>query len=257
MSNESRAPDRRTKRSTDLEANTLRVEELITRYRMVEPVTAAGPGAAPTMEDVARHAVKVIEGADSASITTLRAGRFSTPAATDDATREADYLQYRLGSGPCVDAVLDATVYHPADLLHDDRWPEFGRLVAEEFGFRSMLSFRLLTDLDDDSIAGLNVYARAPRAFDEHDVLTGLLLAAHAAGAVTAATSRERVVNLERALQSNRDIGTAMGIIMGLHKVTRERAFDLLHAASQNHNRKLRDVAADVIETGTLWIDPA
>lgn len=257
MCSETHPHDEGTAVSDDLEANALRVDELISRYRMVEPVIAAEPGGAPTMEDVARHAVTFIEGAESASITTLRAGRFSTPAATDDATREADYLQYRLGSGPCVDAVLDANVYHPGDLLHDDRWPEFGRLVFEEFGFRSMLSFRLMTDLDDDTIAGLNVYARSPHAFDEHDVITGLLLAAHAAGAVTATIDRERVLNLERALQTNRDIGTAVGIIMGLHKVTRERAFDLLRAASQNRNRKLRDIAAEVIDTGYLWIDPA
>ena len=256
MSTEKHPKSRPDQDVAETEANAMRVEELIERYRQVEPLITGPDGAAPTVDDIARHATKFITGADSASITTYRGGKFSTAAATDEVTRAADHLQYRLGSGPCLDAILDSSVYHPADLRHDDRWPEFGRRVHEEFGFTSMLSFRLLTDLDDDTIAGLNVYARAPHAFDQHDLMTGLLLAAHAAGAVTAAIDRERVVNLERALESNRDIGTAMGVIMGLHKVTRERAFDLLRAASQNQNRKLRDVAADVIELGTLWIDP-
>jgi hypothetical protein len=34
--------------------------------------------------------------------------------------------------------------------------------------------------------------------------------------------------------------------------VTREQAFDLMRIASQRTNRKLRDIAADVLDTGTL-----
>ena len=43
---------------------------------------------------------------------------------------------------------------------------------------------------------------------------------------------------------------------MTQHKVTREQAFDLLRIASQNTNRKLRDVALDVIDTGTVDVTP-
>ena len=39
---------------------------------------------------------------------------------------------------------------------------------------------------------------------------------------------------------------------MSEYKISRSRAFDLLRIASQNSNRKLRDVAADVAHTGTL-----
>jgi hypothetical protein len=61
-----------------------------------------------------------------------------------------------------------------------------------------------------------------------------------------------RAVNLEIALASNREIGIAIGVLMSLGKVTREHAFDLLRDVSQCTNRKLRDIALDVIETGTI-----
>ncbi|WP_404388649.1 ANTAR domain-containing protein [Humibacillus xanthopallidus] len=58
--------------------------------------------------------------------------------------------------------------------------------------------------------------------------------------------------NLRRALGHSRDIGAAVGVLMALRKVTREEAFDLLRRASQDQNRKLCDLALDVLNTGEL-----
>jgi hypothetical protein len=66
------------------------------------------------------------------------------------------------------------------------------------------------------------------------------------------ACAQTRAVNLEAALESNREIGIAVGVLMSLHKVTKEHAFDVLRAASQRTHRKLRDVAVDVTETGSI-----
>lgn len=63
---------------------------------------------------------------------------------------------------------------------------------------------------------------------------------------------RAKIANLETALVSARRIGAAMGVLMASQKVTDEEAFDLLRRASQNNQRKLRDVAEDVMLTGTL-----
>jgi hypothetical protein len=64
--------------------------------------------------------------------------------------------------------------------------------------------------------------------------------------------AQERAAGLVLALDSNRQIGTAVGVLMALHKVTKEQAFDLLKWTSHNTNRKIREVADDVVETGTL-----
>jgi AmiR/NasT family two-component response regulator len=57
---------------------------------------------------------------------------------------------------------------------------------------------------------------------------------------------------LEAALGSSREIGMAMGVLMSRGRTSQDEAFDLLRRASQHLNRKLRDVAANVIETGVL-----
>lgn len=63
---------------------------------------------------------------------------------------------------------------------------------------------------------------------------------------------RDKVHNLEIALEHSRDIGVAMGIVMATERVGRDCAFGMLSTASQNENRKLFVVAAEVIQTGTV-----
>ncbi|HET7801999.1 MAG TPA: ANTAR domain-containing protein [Humibacillus xanthopallidus] len=204
------------------------------------------------LEAVARMAVELIDRAEWASITRLADGEFTTVALTDDKACEADAIQYSVGSGPCLDAIIDDAVYRPSDLRHCEKWPEFGRRVSRELGVESMLSYRLLKETDDESIHGLNIYSRGRAAFDDDDVLVGLMIATHGALAAQSLVDARKIDNLQRALVSNREIGTAMGVLMTRHRVTRDQAFDLLRMASQNSNRKLRDVALEVAETGEL-----
>lgn len=196
-------------------------------------------------------AVTQVPGAEWASITRGRSGTFLTLAATDPDAERLDRLQYDLGTGPCVDAILEDTTFVTGDLAEDGRWPEFGRLATQATDVQSMLSFRLFVE-NDDLIAGLNLYSTRLYAFDESAELIGTVLATHGALAVAAAGARERAAGLQRALLSNRDIGVAMGVLMATYKITRDQAFSLLRVASQNSNRKLHDVACDVADTGTL-----
>jgi AmiR/NasT family two-component response regulator len=56
--------------------------------------------------------------------------------------------------------------------------------------------------------------------------------------------------NLKRALEHSRGIGAAIGIIMAFKKMTQDEAFDWLRRASQDQNRKLYDMAQDIVATG-------
>jgi AmiR/NasT family two-component response regulator len=58
----------------------------------------------------------------------------------------------------------------------------------------------------------------------------------------------DEVRQLKEALDSNRRIGMAMGLVMAQLQVTDDEAFDALRRISQNTNRKLRDVADDVLQ---------
>jgi ANTAR domain-containing protein/GAF domain-containing protein len=197
------------------------------------------------------RAVELVPGAEHAGITRGRDGRFETVAATDALVGAVDAIQYELRSGPCVDAILESTVFSAPDLRTDHRWPEFGARAAD-LGVLSMLSFRLFTENNPDLNAGLNLYATGPSAFDETSESVGMLFATHGALAVAGAAAQEKADNLVIALQNSREIGVAMGVLMTRHQTTREEAFNLLRIASQRMHRKLADVAAEVADTGTL-----
>jgi AmiR/NasT family two-component response regulator len=57
---------------------------------------------------------------------------------------------------------------------------------------------------------------------------------------------------LQAALESNRRIGIAVGILMTRLRITDDAAFELLRRASNDRNVKLRLVAEEVIYTGEL-----
>ena len=207
------------------------------------------------MAAVTRLAVAAVPGVEQASISEGRNGRFSTIASTGDMATVSDRIQYELGTGPCVDAVIDDAVYRSNDIVCESRWPEFGRRAHAETGATSMMSLRLFME-GDDRTAGLNLYSTARAAFDDDAYVVATVVATISATALIAASARERVENLQRALTSNRRIGMAMGVLMSSHKVTEDDAFTLLRIASQNGNRKLTDIADDVITTGTLELPP-
>jgi hypothetical protein len=200
---------------------------------------------------IVRLGVETVGGAEYAGVTIFKRGQFETPAASGDIPRQVDKIQYSLNSGPCVDALLDNAVYVSANLAADTRWPEFGRRTVDEVGIISMMAFRLFLE-DEESRAGLNFYSTQPDAFDHESARTGGVFATHAGIAISAATRQERIDHLETALLTNREIGVAIGILMARELLTQEQAFDLLRMASQHTHRKLRDIASDVIDTGTL-----
>ena len=58
--------------------------------------------------------------------------------------------------------------------------------------------------------------------------------------------------HLLAAVSSREVIGQAQGILMERFKITAAMAFHMLMLASQHGNRKLRDIADGLVETGQL-----
>lgn len=212
---------------------------------------AAEATAHDALQAVATVASRSVPGADAVSISRQRLDHFETVAATDDAAVRADEMQYQLGHGPCVDAVEKDHVFRVADLSVDPRWPTFGPLAASAVGVHSVLSIRLTPD-EDPLMAGLNIYAYQRAAFDQEAQQLAMLLATHASAVVSKLAAEDKASQLQEALARSREIGVAMGVLMSAHRVTREQAFDMLRIASQNSHRKLRDIAIEVADTGTL-----
>jgi hypothetical protein len=203
-----------------------------------------------------KRAVASIEGADHAAVSrTRKRGGFETVASTSEVPPRVDAIQYELNEGPCVAAALEGGIYVSGNLDQEHRWGEFGPRAARETGILSLMAVRLYFE-DGAPTAGLNLYAAIPNAFGDDDRTVATLLATHGALAMLAAKRRDKVVNLERALETSRAIGVAIGILMANHKITEPQAFDLLRIASQATQRKVSDLAQIVTETGTLELPP-
>jgi transcriptional regulator with GAF, ATPase, and Fis domain len=172
-------------------------------------------------------------------------GRFSTPAASDEVPIAVDVVQYETGEGPCIGAVLESEKYLSVDLSKETRWPTFAKRTMAETGTRSMLSLRLF--VHEGTLGAMNFYDESIDAFDERAEAIAAVLAAHAAVAMSAALSDDHVQQLEQALDSNRTIGLALGMLMEQSQVDRGRAFQMLSLASQRLNVKLRILAERIV----------
>lgn len=160
-------------------------------------------------------------------------------------------MQTELARGPSVDAAMAEAMAVSADLHRDDRWCEFGPRVAKETGMRSAVAVRLPGERDESPFV-LTVLSGLVAAFTDEAMLAILALATCGGLALAGARRGARLGNLERALETNRDIGTAIGVLMALHRTTREEAFELLRGASQKTHRKVSEIARAVAETGSL-----
>ncbi len=93
----------------------------------------------------------------------------------------------------------------------------------------------------------------AGEAFDEHSQQLAATFASYAAVALVNMhlyeSTRRLAVNLAAAVASRAVIDQAKGILMSQRRCDPEQAFGLLVAASQRTNRKLRDVAQDLVDS--------
>jgi transcriptional regulator with GAF, ATPase, and Fis domain len=201
-----------------------------------------------THVEICRIAVRAVPGADGASITTFPDGRPSAVADSDWAKR-FDELQYEEHEGPCLDAFRTGNAFRIRDVAVDNRWPSYLPRAAEHGG-RSMLSLPMTAE--GKIIGALNLYSREVDVFTSEGVSVGGLVAAHAGMASQVAAAlfghRELADQLTEALQSRAVIEQAKGVLMAVHSIDADEAFQRLRVESQHSHRKLRDVAIEFVE---------
>lgn len=173
-----------------------------------------------------------------------RGGRISSPAFSSRVAYDSDQAQYLADEGPCLEALREHHTVVIDDLEDDTRWPAYRRL-ALALGVRSMISFRLF--VREDTMGALDFYSRSPHVFGARSRIVGQVFASHAAVALKAAITE---AGLATALRSRDVIGQAKGVLMEREGITAEEAFARLQATSQAVNRPIRELAAEIAETG-------
>lgn len=169
-----------------------------------------------------------------------------TVAATAEAVKEADELQFELGEGPSLTVMQgdDFTVVNDGDQIN--RWHRWSPLMRE-LGFRSVASIRLATDR---TICGaVNLYSTRPTWDCARDLEAAHLLARHASLALDDA---RHLTTLRQAIESRHHIGQAQGILMERLGLDAEQAFAVLRRYSQDSNVKVRRVAEEIVASRAL-----
>ena len=105
------------------------------------------------------------------------------------------------------------------------------------------MAFLLLAD--KDFTAALNCYSSKVDSFTQDARHIGQLFATHA----SVAMGKARVEHdLSQVLITRKEIGQAIGILMGRYNLTEDRAFQFLVRQSRDTNTKLREVAHDLVQ---------
>jgi GAF domain-containing protein len=202
------------------------------------------------LSEIVSIAHRALGGAEASSITLVRGDRAWTAAHTGQLAVDADELQYDDGYGPCMDAGRTGLTMHVPDMSVDDRWPTYAPRAVER-GVLSSLSVPL--PFQGQTIGALNNYASSVGAFSDDDVQTAEHITTFIGTAVMNADAHAgataRAEQMQAALDSRKVIDMALGILVARHHCTPDEAFALLSRTSQNHNRKLRDLAQSLVES--------
>jgi GAF domain-containing protein len=186
-------------------------------------------------------------------------GELRVMTSSSEAMRIVELFELQSQEGPCLDCYRSGEAVFNHDLARaDSRWPDFAK-VALEAGFRSAdaLPMRLRSQV----IGALNLFRSEPGALDDRDVIVAQALADVATIALlqhrTAVAAETVNEQLTGALNSRILIEQAKGIIAERHRLDMEQAFALLRTHARTNNRRLSDLALEVVH-GTFDLrDPA
>lgn len=202
------------------------------------------------VEDIAHAlcvaATALIPGCDHASLMTRESGRYITAAASDDVAAAVDQLERDLCEGPCVDAIDEESPQVDNDLAKHSQWPNLAKAVVATTPVRAAMAFRIRTDTSKSG--ALNIFSDRAGVFDGSAVDQAVIVASFASVLVAARAHKLQADTLRNGLVQSREIGKAIGLLMAIHNVNDDEAFELLKTASQRTNTKLAEVARRLVE---------
>jgi len=219
-------------------------EELVQAIETVQEFVRGAGDVEQTLRQVVDLSAEAV-GAEMAGLTIRDdRGRPSTVVYTDRMVPEIDQTQYDWDRGPCLDASRTQQVLEIEDTRLDERWPEFAA-EAQRHGVRSSLSIPVVVAAD--GLGALNFYDGTPSFFDADKHRTANLFAAQCAITSQYWTTAHQATTLAEAMASRAVIEQAKGVIMATTQCSADDAFALLREQSQLENRKLREIAAEIV----------
>ena len=204
--------------------------------------------------------VDFLQGLSADSVEILRAGAagvmLADPggglrlvASSDERMRLLELFELQGAQGPCLDAFSTGQPVQAGAADSRLRWPDFARRASDS-GFQVMCAVPLRVRAD--VIGAMNLFrgTDAPFTAEEMDIAQAMAHMA-ATGLVQERALRERTQlteQLQSALTSRVIIEQAKGMLAEYLKLTVDDAFQLLRNYARTRNRKLSDVARDLVD---------
>ena len=191
-----------------------------------------------------------IIGAEAASVMLADTrGGLRLIASSEERMRTLELFEIQSAQGPCLDAFGTGQPVQASAAESRNRWPVFAPR-ASEAGFRVMCAVPMRARAD--TIGALNLFRGNDEPFNDAE----LDIARAMAQVATIALIQERAIRersllteqLQSALRSRVVIEQAKGMLAEHLSTTVDEAFQLLNRYARDHNRRLTDVARDVVE---------
>jgi transcriptional regulator with GAF, ATPase, and Fis domain len=224
------------------------LDEAVKAFETLAELIYQADSYAEVYDAICRAALSAVSGCDHACITTMRAGEKPVcEVSTDEVARQVSEIESESGEGPCLDAILTQSFECEPDISSGgSAWPRFAERVVAETPVRGIVGYRIL--VGDRKAGALNLYSDTPGALTPEAASVGAIMAAFASVALTAASAHESARSLRDALDSNREIGKAIGLLMATNSIGDAEAFGTLRQASSKLNMRLALVARQVID---------
>jgi GAF domain-containing protein len=157
-----------------------------------------------------------------------------TLVASNEIAQQMDVVQY-LDDGPCVASVHDGSTVATSfeDLLDEDRWQLFARAMSAN-GIQSSLSLPIIRH--GRAVAGVNLYASTPDAFDGHHEGLARICGAWAPGAVANAdlsfSTRAEAAATPGRMQDQNAVDQAVGMLAESQRMDLDTSAERLRQAA-------------------------
>lgn len=229
--------------------STPRERELVDTFVELADTMVSGYDIVDLLYRLVSRCAKILGAADAGILLPDAHGSLEVIASTSERSQLISLLQLDEEQGPCLDAYHSGrpvTVDNFA-AIHD-RWPRFAE-AAGELGYHWMHAIPLR--LREEVIGSLNLFGDQPDALTAEDALAARGLADIATiGILHERAFRESDLartQLQHALDSRVVVEQAKGILSHTHGVDMEEAFRLLRGQARSTQRKLADVAREII----------
>ncbi len=170
-------------------------------------------------------------------------------AASSEDGRLLEQAQQRLGSGPCVDSLLNDRVVTTPDVVDDERWPELAE-VLRPTSVRAVMGMPI--HVASTAIGSLDVYDAHSHTWDatEAEALSRVnRVIEHLIGSALLAHHHDELVRqLQHALDSRVVIERAIGWTMARRAVSPAEAFNVLRQTARSRRMRVHEVAEEVLQ---------